>query len=310
MPVTNSRILQWNLNGIMNKKQDILTLLSQYEIDIALQETKMPSQYMYKFRNYNLYAQDGTYNRRQHGGVALYIRDTIPQIEIKLQTTLQAVAVTIQLNFKLTICCFYNSRSMQLTTDALKNLYDQLPQPCLILGDFNGYSPLWGCNRTDHRGNIIENFINQCNLILLNDGSPTHPNLTNDTAIDLSICHPRISENNHWNTIPSFLDSDHYPIIIIETENLEPDPEPFRQIKKANWTLYTNSAAWVNLPQQDLSNEDLLEDLYNRINAACEESIPTTIPTKFYPKPFWTQELTRTRNIRETLYQRYRRNKT
>ena len=305
-----TRILQWNLNGILNKKQEISTLLNQHKIDIiALQETKMTSNYMYKFRNYNLYSVDGTFNRRQHGGVALYIRDNIPQIETKLQTNLQAVAVTVQLNFRFTVCSFYNSRSMELTANALQNLYDQLPQPCLILGDFNAYSHLWGCDRVDRRGTIIENFITQCNLIPLNNGSPTHPNPTNDTAIDLSLCHPRISENFEWNTIPSLLDSDHYPIIIA-TDNLEPEPEPFRQIKKANWTIYTNSTAWNNIPQQDLSNENLLEDLYNRINAACDEAIPTTIPSKFYPKPFWTPELTRTRHTREVLYQRYRRNRT
>ena len=309
-PNLKTKILQWNINGIKNKKQEISSLLSQYKIDIvALQETKVTSEYMYKFNNYNLYTLDGSFNRMQHGGVALYIRNTIPQMKINLQTDFQAVAVTVQLRSKITICSFYNSRSMILNLDKLNNLYNQLPQPCLILGDFNGYNTIWGCNTTDRRGTIIENFTNLNNLIIMNNGAPTHPNPTNDSAIDLSLCHPQISEQFDWNTLPSPLDSDHIPIII-STENPEPDPISFRQIKKANWTIYMNSSAWNNLPSEEMCNERLLEDFYNRINLACEESIPTTTPSKFYPKPFWNPELTSTRQIRENLYQIYRRNKT
>ena len=269
----------------------------------------MSKNYLYKFKNYECYAKDGTFNNRWNGGVALYINESIPQREITLQTPLQAIAVTVQLKSKITICCIYNSRSMAFSSILLQNLYNQLPQPCLILGDLNGYSPLWGCIQADPRGNMIENFINHCDLAILNNGAPTHPNPINDTAIDLSLCSPTILEEFDWNTIPSVLDSDHYPILL-STEINEPDPSPIRQIKKADWTTFTNSTAWNNFPQDNLSNEDLLQDLYNRINLACDEAIPYTVPSKFYPKPFWTPELTRTRHIRETLYQRYRRNRT
>ena len=142
----------------------------------------MSKNYLYKYKNYECYAKDGTFNRRWNGGVALYIHESIPQAEITLQTPLQAIAVTVQLKSKITICCIYNSRSMAFSSNLLQNLYNQLPQPCLILGDLNGYSPLWGCIQTDSRGNIIENFINQCGLAILNNGAPTHPNPINDTA--------------------------------------------------------------------------------------------------------------------------------
>ena len=95
-PNLKTKILQWNINGIKNKKQEISSLLSQYKIDIvALQETKVTSEYMYKFNNYNLYTLDGSFNRMQHGGVALYIRNTIPQMKINLQTDFQARVSTV-----------------------------------------------------------------------------------------------------------------------------------------------------------------------------------------------------------------------
>ena len=146
---------------------------------------------------------------------------------------------------------------MVLSSNLLQNLYNQLPQPCLILGDLNGYSPLWGCIQTDSSGNIIENFINQCGLTILNNGAPTHLNPIKDTAIDLSLCSPNILEEFDWNTIPSLLDSDHHPILL-SSEIIEPDPSPIRQIKKADWAAFTNTTAWDNLPQDHLSNADLL----------------------------------------------------
>ena len=133
----------------------------------------------------------------------MYIHEDIPQTVVHLNTELQAIAATVHLKSKLTICNVYNSRNHSLTVNSLNQLYDQLPQPCLILGDFNAYSPTWGCNNLDARGRNIETFIDEANLILLNNGAPTHPNNTNDTAIDLSLSSPIISQDFEWNPILS-----------------------------------------------------------------------------------------------------------
>ena len=179
----------------------------------------------------------------------------------------------------------------------------------MLLGDFNAYHPLWGCYNVDSRGAILESFIDWSNLIILNNGAPTHPNESADTAIDLSLCSPSFSEDFEWNTLPSVLDSDHYPITITtHIENTE--PPPIRVMSKANWNIYMDSQAWNNIPQEIGSNEGSLEDIYRRINTACEEAIPTIVPSRFYPKPFWTPDLTRSRAVREMLYQEYRRRPT
>ena len=158
--------------------------------------------------------KDGTLNRRNHGGVAIYLHQDIPYTEVELSTSIQAIAVTVFLKTKFTICNIYSSRNHSLTANNLMQLYNQLPQPCMLLGDFNAYSVMWGCHQTDTRGRILQNFIDNTGLSLLNNGAPTHPNMANDTAIDLSICSPRLSEDFEWNTLPTVLDSDHYPIVL------------------------------------------------------------------------------------------------
>ena len=303
-------IIQWNIRGMLNKKKEIIHLIQKCKASVvALQETQIPLNRMYKIPKFNSIAKIGTVNRRNHGGVALYIHESIPYSEVTISTQLQAVAATVHLGSKFTICNVYNSRSHDLTLNSLLQLYNQLPKPCIIVGVFNAYSRVWGCRDADSRGRILENFIEQADLVVLNNGSPTHPNSEVDSAIDLSLCNPELSEVFEWNTLSSVFDSDHFPILL-STHFLEPEPTPIQMLKKANWNIYAQSSAWSNLPQQEISCEQMLEDLYSRIAQACQEAIPTTTPSKFFPKPFWSPELSRTRAVREILYQQYRHNRT
>ena len=307
---SKATIIQWNIQGVRNKKQEILQLLNNMKADIiALQETKIPSRFLHRIPNYTVASKEGTTNRQNHGGVATYIHQDIPFTEINLNTPLQAVATTVHLKTQMTICNIYNSRSHQFSEALLLQLYNQLPKPCLLMGDFNAYSPRWGCSRLDARGKVLESFMDQTNLILLNDGSPTHPNITTDTAIDLTLSSPSISQDFEWSTLHSVLDSDHLPIIM-STEITPPPPTPIKLYKKTNWNLYSTCPVWIGISKVFSSNDEMLDDFYNRINIACNESIPEISRGKFFPKPFWSSELTHSRAQREIFYQRYRRSPT
>ena len=91
-----------------NKKKEIIHLIDTYDANIvALQETMLSTDYLIKIPKYNVIAKEGTYNTRQHGGVAMYIHGDTPYQEITLTTPLQAVAATVQLRIKVTICNIY-----------------------------------------------------------------------------------------------------------------------------------------------------------------------------------------------------------
>ena len=176
MHYSKGAIVQWNVGGMSNKKKEIIELINTYKANIvALQETMLSNDYLIKIPKYNVVAKEGTFNYRQHGGVAIYIHGDIPFQEINLDTPIQAVAVTVQLRIKVTICNIYSPPSADsLTSDNIKALYDQLPKPCILLGDFNAHSQRWGCTSTNQRGRIIEQLIDQTNLVMLNNGAPTH----------------------------------------------------------------------------------------------------------------------------------------
>ena len=171
--VTN--ILQWNIRGMTNKKKELLHIIQQYKVSVlALQETQLSSDYLFKIKHCTSIGKSGIFNRRQHGGVCLYIHEDAPFSQVQLDTSLQAVAATVKFRNRITICNIYIPPTSRISLKNLQDLYIQLPQPCTLIGDFNAHSQRWGSDNTNARGKMIENFIDQTNLIILNNGSP-HP---------------------------------------------------------------------------------------------------------------------------------------
>jgi len=309
----NTNILQWNCQGIRNKKDEILNMIEAQKISIiALQETKLWKECELRLPRFNCYRKDGHYNRMPHGGVSIYIHEHIPHNVIQIDTPIQAIAVRVNIGQLITICNVYSSRSHTLSEELLNTLYNQLPPPVILVGDFNGFNPLWGCNSVDVRGREIEKFITSNSLNILNSGAPTRIGYQSQSAIDLSICTPILEPILQWTVSSSPGDSDHCPIIITKLNddtNAQP-AQPRWNLSRARWKDYENSRAWSNLPELQENPKLLLEDFYNRVNEAALESIPQYRPSKFFPKPWWTREVAGSRVERERLYQKYRRDRS
>lgn len=312
------RLLQWNCQGCRNKKYDINNLIETYKPSVVtLQETMLSANNPFNVSNYNCVRADGHFNRRAHGGVAVFVHESLPYLPVQLNTELQAVAVTVQLSRKITICSIYNSRSHSLTEQLLNNLINQLPAPIILMGDFNSYSPLWGSSSTDARGRAVESFIETNSLNVLNNGSPTRVGFNSESAIDLTIISPTLASDCNWEVLPSPRDSDHNPIqVCISTNNRVPPQETltFRNFKKANWDLFGNHQVWKTLPSEAIINNSsaaqLLEDLYSRFNTALNDTTPVVKLSKFYPKPWWSPEVKEAFEKREKAYKIYRQNKS
>jgi len=84
------------------------------------------------------------------------------------------------------------------------------------LGDFNSCNTAWECTFTDHRGHIIEDFLDEESLILLNNSEPTRHNVSNGTfsALDHTITDSYTSTLLDWQVLSSYNGSDHWPIEI------------------------------------------------------------------------------------------------
>ena len=117
---------------------------------------------------------------------------------MNISSTIQAVAVTVFMEQRITICSVYYSGLHDLTTQSLKLLFEQLPLLILVFGDLNGHDQMWGSVQTDRRGQIVEEAINQCNFNILNNGESTRITDQSSTAIDISVCSPQLETHTDW----------------------------------------------------------------------------------------------------------------
>ena len=212
--MANISIIQWNAQSLSNKKDEILDLISRFKpYVIAVQETKMRHM-NFRIPCYNVIHKPGHFNRTQHGGVAIFIHTSVPFQELHIASNLQAIAARIGAPLDITICNLYIPGSQALSEANLTQVLAQLPPPYVVLGDFNAHNPMWGSGRFDTRGRMIEHFIVENGLCLLNTGEPTRISSHSSTAIDLSLCSAGLSMDLAWNVLESPLDSDHCPIVI------------------------------------------------------------------------------------------------
>ena len=108
--MTNASIIQWNAQGIRRKKNEVSEMINFYSANIiAIQETKFWNNSNFSLPQYNTVRKDGHYNKGAHGGVAVFIHNSIPFSEIGLNTHVQSVAVRVQLHREITICNLYYS---------------------------------------------------------------------------------------------------------------------------------------------------------------------------------------------------------
>ena len=95
---------------------------------------------------------------------------------------------------------------------------------------------MWGCRSTNHKGQTLENIINNNNLCLFNKKTPTHldPSSATNSAIDLTLCDTSLFFDSTWRVYDDTCKSDHFPIVL---ESLQPqdDDLPRWRLNKANW---------------------------------------------------------------------------
>ena len=97
----------------------------------------------FNLKNDNGLLKEGDTNYGTHGGVAIFIHETIPYQKLILTTSLQAIADRINIGRDVTIVSIYNSRSHALSEKLLSTLIQQVPKHVMLTGDFNSYNQKW-----------------------------------------------------------------------------------------------------------------------------------------------------------------------
>ena len=205
----------------------------------GLQETFLTSSKTPSFSGFNILTKNSL-NDRATGGVALLINKSYLFSEVHLNTPLQALAARVTLNKVVTFCSIYLPPSDHVAKTDLINLIEQLPSLFVLLGDFNGHSPVWGNESYNRRGQMLEDLFSEMDSCIINDGSSTyiHPAKVSTFALDLSICGPSLVLDYEWNIHEDLCGSDYFPVILTSNA-VEEEAGPNRwSFKKADWLSF------------------------------------------------------------------------
>lgn len=153
---------------------------------LCFQETNLKVGQTYHLKNNNGYFKNWINPGRASGGVASFVKNK------------------------------YLRNNTKFSPQDLIHITTQLSKPFILVGDLNIRNLIWGSLYTDPRGKIVESILEDPNLILLNNGSSTrnHPFNENLITIHLTIASANIALYSDWDTLPSYNDSDHWPILI------------------------------------------------------------------------------------------------
>ena len=135
------KIIQWNCQGLSPHYEELILLLTLLSPSVfCLQETYLKAEDTFTFKGFNTYNHIHSDCLRASGGSSIFVHSSCPQREIKLNTDLQAVSVTLEK--EITLCSVYIPPSFVLRSEHLNSLLQQLPSPFFLLGGFNGHNIL------------------------------------------------------------------------------------------------------------------------------------------------------------------------
>ena len=216
-----------------------------------LNETKLDDKNKKEFEmyNYNILLKN---RNRYGGGVALMIKKNLQYTNLEELNKLnrEIIGAKIQLhNSTINVISFYlppdnqkNKNRNQLSSEIFDTL--EAFKSYVLVGDLNCHSKAWYCDKTTTKGNILNEYIMDYNLSVLNNRKHTHFCHTNNSSsvIDLMIvsndlCDKVVRFKVHSNDMLS----DHLPIsssFDLKTGHiLNPN------------TIYINITNWSRFPE-------------------------------------------------------------
>lgn len=299
-------IIQYNIRGLQNNRSDIDILKNIYNPSVfCLQETHIKFNNSPKFKNFNLI---NNLNFKATQGVAFLIKENIKFTQLPLTTNFQAIAIKLNIPYEVNICNLYIHPNENLIEYDFQQLLDQIPEPRIILGDFNAHNILWGSSKSNKRGKTLESSIINNHLMCINNINEFtyfHPSSGTATIIDLTLCNLNIAQKITWRTLEQ-QQSDHVPILISTKDQTISSNTLNETINynNLNWNLFKSSL--VCIPIKKISNiEDRIKSLSNAIKGALKSSQAKIVFNNKKTVPWWNHTLTKLRNEKNNAIKRF-----
>ena len=146
----------------------------------------------------------------------------------------------------------------------------------------------------DVRGRTVVEVMLEENLVLLNSGCPTHVSDATGQAsyLDLSFCSPDMASLFEWSTADDLHNSDHYPIFLKSSVDLELGRLRKWKLYSADWVKFKNS---VHFPETFTSVDEACHEVTSCLVNAAEASIPQSSPLVHakYHNPWYNEDISK-----------------
>ena len=101
----DNNIIQWNIRGSRVNYSELLLFITKYcPASIYLQEIHLKSNYTINIKNHVSYNYIKHPANKPCGSSSVIMNNNIPHSKIKLNTNLQAAAISATLHKKITVC--------------------------------------------------------------------------------------------------------------------------------------------------------------------------------------------------------------
>lgn len=312
-------LIQWNPRSVRSKHTELIYLINKYKPSIlAISETWLEPGSLYRVPGFNVLRSD---RKDGFGGAALLIKcnyffKTV-NLPVHSNEHLDIVAALVS---GVTYVSVYISEKDTSVIPILKSILECLQSPIVVLGDFNAHHSSWGAPRDDLFGIRIADLLDDLNLGILNDGSPTRRPVPGQSRsyVDLSICSPGLMSLVSWNILNLSYSSDHYPIVLSFPKSNNSCVErlpPLQKYKltKDKWDDFSVSLNNKIASFQPISENNII-DSYTKFTSniilSAEEtfSVKNVASDKIASPPWWDRECTeavKKRNDMELLVHDY-----
>lgn len=293
-PPTTLKVAQWNAEGLGNKKPELQEFLRKNNIDvICIQETHLKDPRRFFVRGYEPFRQDR--KDRHKGGIITLVRNSIPAVETNRSEGQEQEHLTVKLllpSGDLWITNYYSPSTSSLALHKVKLEASRH----LVAGDFNSHSQSWGYEEMDARGEEVEDWMMENNLILINqaDDKPTCFSRAWKTTStpDLAIATEDIHKLTSREVSTQLGGSDHLPVIlnISSLGCTERNMQPSWNFKRANWTLFAEKA---DHHTKDIKCASDLNKNVQKFTDAILQAAKQTIPRgkRRHYLPYWSDTL-------------------
>lgn len=277
-------IAQWNANGLLKHKDEIMLFLKQNFIDILLiSETHFTEKSYFKIPNYVTYHTNHP-DKTGHAGTAILIKQSIKHYALPKyeEAMLQATSIKVlTLPYELTVAAVYCPPRHNIKKEDFEKFFHTLGPKFISGGDFNSKHTTWGSRLVTTKGRELLKVIQQNKYDYLSTGTPTYwPTDQNKTPDLLDLFIINGISKPYTDISASFdLTSDHTPIIATISACIIRKEQPKRlHNPKTDWELYRHTLHESIDLKLSLKKPKEVDDAVNHLNMQLITAVQQATP--------------------------------